>query len=115
MELVGMLIIAAAITPYAIEVLSQLKLQADFMAALPEETRAKLPPHPRSRWLVGAGSLRFQLALWRYVRRDVDTDTPAILDYKRRIRASIRRELGFALGAGLVIALLVAAGWRPPW
>lgn len=110
-----MLIIAVAVAPYAIEVLWQLKLQADFMAALPQETRAKLPPHPRSRWLVGASSVRFFFAVWRYVRRDLDSDSPLLLDYKRRIRASIRREFGFALGAALVIALLFAAGWRPPW
>jgi hypothetical protein len=115
MELVGMLVIAVAIAPYVIEVLSQLKLQARFMAALPEEARAKLPPHPRSPWLVGAGSLRFQLALWRYVRRDLDADPPVIVELKREIRASLRRELGFALGAALVIALLLIAGWRPPW
>jgi hypothetical protein len=115
MELLGMLIIAVAVTPYAVEVLSQLKLQARFMAALPVETRARLPPHPRSPWLVGAGSVRFHLALWRYVRRDLDTDTPALLDLKRRIRASVRRELAFALGAALVITLLFVAGWRPPW
>jgi hypothetical protein len=115
MELVGMLVIAVAVTPYVIEVLSQLKLQARFMAALPEETRAKLPPHPRSPWLVGAGSVRFYLALWRYLRRDLDSDPPAIVALKRRIRASLRRELGFALGAALVIAVLLMAGWRPPW
>jgi hypothetical protein len=115
MELVGMLIIAVALAPYVVEVLSQVKLQADFMAALPPEARAKLPPHPRSPWLVGASSVRFFFALWRYVRRDLDADTPQLLDYKRRIRASIRREIGFALGAGLVIALLFVAGWRPPW
>src|SRR3954470_8950627 len=114
MELVGMLIIAVAVAPYAIEVLSQLKLQARFMAALPEETRARLPPHPRSPWLVGAGSIRFQLALWRYVRRDLPTDTPEVVTLKQRIRASLRRELGFALGAALVITLLFVAGWRPP-
>ena len=110
-----MLVIAVAVTPYVIEVLSQLKLQARFMAALPEETRAKLPPHPRSPWLVGAGSVRFYLALWRYLRRDLDDDPPVVVDLKRRIRASLRRELGFALGAALVIALLLIAGWRPPW
>jgi hypothetical protein len=115
MELVGMLVVAVAVTPYVIEVLSQLKLQARFMAALPDEARAKLPPHPRSPWLVGAGSIRFYLALWRLVRRDVDGDAPLILELKRRIRASLRRELGFALGAALVITLLLVAGWRPPW
>ena len=110
-----MLVIAVAVTPYVIEVLSQLKLQARFMAALPEETRAKLPPHPRSPWLVGAGSVRFYLALWRYLRRDLASDPPVIVELKRRIRASLRRELGFALGAALVITLLLIAGWRPPW
>jgi hypothetical protein len=115
MELAGTLIIAVALAPYIFEVLSQLKLQARFMAALPEETRAKLPRHPRSPWLAGAGGPRFQLALWRYVRQELATDPPVIVDYKRRIRASLRRELGFALGAGAVIALLLIAGWRPPW
>ena len=110
-----MLVIAVAVTPYVIEVLSQLKLQARFMAALPEETRAKLPPHPRSPWLVGAGSVRFYLALWRYLRRDLASDPPVIVELKRRIRASLRRELGFALGAAMVITLLLMAGWRPPW
>jgi hypothetical protein len=38
-----------------------------------------------------------------------------IVALKREIRSSLRRELGFALGAAMVIALLLIAGWRPPW
>jgi hypothetical protein len=109
----GALILALATLPYIIEVLSQLSLQARFVATLPADTRATLPPHPRRPFFVFLGSLRFQLALWRFVRKDLPADPVAVTALKHRMRASLRREALWALLAASVAAVLIAKGWRP--
>ena len=85
----GTLTLALAALPYVIEVLSQLSLQARFVATLPPETRATVPPHSRRPLVVFFGSLRFQLALWRFVRTDLPDDPVAVTALKHRMRASL--------------------------
>lgn len=111
----GLLLLGVAFLPYMIEVMLQVRLQARFLAALSEQARSSLPPHPRNPWLAFLGSLRFQLALWRYVRRHDPDDSVSIATLKRRMRLSLRRELVWAIGALVVLAAFVVAGWRPPY
>lgn len=112
-ELLGTSIVAVAFVPWIIEVIWQLRFQARFIAALPEAFRTKLPRHPRSPWLAFLARPRFHLALWRYARRDLPGDSDEILRMKRAFRASLRRELFWVLGAGCVVTILLAGGWRP--
>lgn len=114
-RLAGSLLLFVAVIPYVVEVLRQVPLQARFLAALPAPTRTALPPHPKNPWLTPAGSVRFFFALWRCARRDAPEDAPEIAVLKRKIRASIRRELAFACVAAGVLTALLAAGWRPLW
>jgi len=114
-DLLGTLLLGAVFLPYTIEVLWQLRLQARFLQALPESVRAALPPHPRRPWLAAAGSVRFFLALWRCARRDLPEDPGPVRALKRKIRASILREMIWGTSALGVIALLVTNGWRPIW
>jgi hypothetical protein len=111
--LAGMLLLAVAFLPCATEVFHQLRLQARFLAALPRLDREALPRHPRRPWLAFLGSTRFQLALWRTFRRDFPDDLPAVAALKRRMRASIRREIAWMAGFVTVLALLLRSGWRP--
>lgn len=103
----------AAFVPYVGEVIFQLFLQGRFLAALPARTRDALPPHPRHPFLAFLGSLRFTLAFWRYVRNDDLDDPGEVRALKRKMRASLRREIVWGiLGVGTLVAL-VACGWRP--
>jgi hypothetical protein len=111
----GSLVLAAAALPYVVEVLRQVPLQTRVMAAMPPETRATLPPHPRRPWLAAFGSVRFFLALFRWALRDSPDDTREILSLKRRMRWSALREGLFALGFVTVLVVLVKTGWRPLW
>jgi hypothetical protein len=112
-EVVGTYVVAAAAVPYVVEILAQLPLLARVMRALPEETRAALPPHPRHPWLAMFGSMRFFFALLRFARRDQPADSAELRALKRRIRATLFREAVFGvLFWGTVIALWVR-GWRP--
>jgi hypothetical protein len=113
--LTGTLIVGAAFLPWAVEVLHQLRLQARFLAALPPLTRAALPRHPRRPWLAFLGSPRFQLALWRCFRRDLGDDPPGVLALKRRMRATLRRELAWSTIFIATLSALLVAGWRPVW
>ena len=114
-SLVGTLLLGVVFIPYIVEVALQLWQQARFLAALPDTARSSLPPHPPHPWLAVLGSLRFQLALWRYIRH-LDADEPdSIAALKRRMRTSLRRELVWAVGGLAVLSTLVASGWRPPW
>jgi hypothetical protein len=112
-SLLGTLIAGLAFLPWIVEVAFQVRLQARFLEALPAETRAALPPHPRRPLLAFLGSMRFQLAVWRAFRRDTPEDPAAVLALKARMRASLRRELAWALGGIAIVAVLVRAGWRP--
>ena len=85
----GTLLVAAAALPYAVEILRQVPLQARFLAILPPETRRSLPPHPRHPWLAPFGSVRFFLALFRYVLRNTPDDPIEVAALKRKMRASI--------------------------
>jgi len=111
----GSLVLAAAALPYVVEVLRQVPLQARVVAAMPAETRAALPPHPRHPWLTIAGSVRFFLALFRWALRDLPDDSPELRTLKRKMRWSAVREALFAAGFVIVLVLEVKAGWRPLW
>ena len=112
-SLFGTLIAALAFLPWVVEVFFQVRLQARFLEALPPETRAALPRHPRRSLLAFLGGPRFELALWRSWRRDVAGDPPALLALKARMRASLRREIAWAAGGLAILAVLARAGWRP--
>jgi len=115
LESLGMLLVAATALPYAIEILRQVPLQARFLAILPPDARAALPPHPRHPWLAPFGSVRFFLALFRYVLRNTPEDPIAVAALKRKMRASMLREGLFAAGLIIVVTALWSAGWRPAW
>ena len=115
LQLAGTLIAAAAAVPYVTEILAQVPLLAQVMAALPADARAKLPPHPRRSWLAVFGSTRFFLALFRYaLRRDPD-DPADVARLKRKMRASAVREGLFGLAFAAVLVVLWRHGWRPAW
>jgi hypothetical protein len=107
------LIACGAAVPYVVEVSSQVPLLARVMAALPDDVRDSLPPHPRRPAWAMFGSTRFFLALLRWARRDQAGDGKLVARLKRKVRASLLREALFA--AGLVVVVVVAwrHGWRP--
>jgi hypothetical protein len=113
--LIGTLILGVIFMPYVVEVLLQARLQARFLAVLPESTRARLPPHPRRPWLACIGSTRFFFALWRCIRRDLPDDPDPVLALKRKMRASVRRAIVWGLCSVGVFVALLAWGWRPFW
>jgi hypothetical protein len=112
-SLLGTLIAGLAFLPWVVEVFFQVRLQARFLEALPPATRAALPAHPRRPLLGFLGSTRFALAVWRSFRRDTPDDPPPVLELKARMRASLRREIVWALGGLGILAVLVHGGWRP--
>jgi hypothetical protein len=114
-ELTGSIVLGVVFLPYVVEVFVQLRLQARFLATLPEPARAALPPHPRHPWLACVGSMRFFLALWRSFRADADGDSPPLRALKGRMRASLNRELIWVAGSAGVLLGLVSQGWRPFW
>ncbi len=112
-QLVGSAIALVAALPYVIEVLSQVPLLTRLMEALPEETRAALPPHPRRSTRAVFGSARFFVALFWYALRDQAADGPALRRLKREVRASACREWLFATLLLAVAVVLWRSGWRP--
>jgi hypothetical protein len=114
-QLTGALVLAAAATPYVVEVLRQVPLQTRVIAALPAATRAALPPHPRRPGLTVFGSVRFFLALFRWALRDAPEDSAEIAGLKRRMRWSALREQLFAAAFVAVLVTLLKVGWRPAW
>lgn len=112
--LLGTLLLGAFALPWTFEVLYQLVLQAGFLRALPLGARAALPRHPRRPALAFLAGARFHLALWRAMRRDQPGDAPAVLGYKRRMRASFQRELVWIGVFATTLVMLLARGWRPP-
>ena len=114
-ELIGSIVLGVTFVPYVVEVFVQLRLQARFLAALPAATRSTLPPHPRQPWFACVGSVRFFLALWRCFRAYADDDPPPVRALKRRMRASLQREIVWVAGTGGVLVGLVCQGWRPLW
>jgi hypothetical protein len=114
-ELTGSLILFGAATPYVVEVLCQVPLQARVMAAMPPAARAALPPHPRRPWLAVFGSVRFFLALFSWALRNAPDDPPEIRALKRKMRWSSVREAAFALLFVTALVVLVKSGWRPLW
>jgi len=112
-SLFGTLIAGLAFLPWIVEVFFQVRLQARFLEALPAEARAALPRHPGRPTLAFLGSPRFALAVWRSFRRDAPDDPPPVLALKARMRASLRREIAWALGGLAIVVALVRAGWRP--
>ena len=114
-ELRGLVIVTLVALPYAVEILLQLPLLTRLMRALPDETRAALPPHPRHPWLAVFGSARFFIALFRFALRDDATDGREILVLKRRARWSALREALFGIAFWATVVVLWRQGWRPPW
>lgn len=114
-EFTGTLIIALVAIPYVVEILGQLPLLARVMRALPAETRAALPRHPRHPWLAMFGSARFFLALLRFALYRAPADAPEIAALKRKIRASVLREALFGIAFCATVVALWRQGWRPPW
>jgi hypothetical protein len=113
LDWVRTLIAAAVAVPYMAEILWQLPLLARVMRALPAETRAALPPHPRRPWLAVFGSARFFVALFRFALRDAPADEPAVRMLKHRMRASAIREALFGVAFWGTVTLLWLQGWRP--
>jgi hypothetical protein len=114
-ELRDTVIAAVVAIPYVVEILLQLPLLTRLMRALPDETRAGLPRHPRHPWLAVFGSARFFVALFRLALRDGATDGPELLLLKRRARASAVRELIFGIAFWTTVVILWRRGWRPLW
>ena len=112
-SLFGTLIAGLAFLPWIVEVFFQVRLQARFLEALSPEARAALPRHPRRPVLAFLGGLRFDVALWRAWRRDAPDDPPPVRALKARMRASLRREIVWALGGLAIVVVLVSGGWRP--
>lgn len=113
--LLGSLLLGLAFVPWTVEVFLQVRLQAQFLAALPHPVRAALPRHPRRPWLAFVSSPQFHLALWRSTRRDLPDDPVEVAVLKHKIRTSLRRELIWSLGGAAVLVALIVAGWRPFW
>ena len=115
LPLQGTLILASLAIPYSVEVFFQVWLQARFLAVLPESVRARLPRHPRRPWLAFLAPLRFQIALLRVALRDLTDDSLEVRAWKRRVRASVWRELFLVSSLILVTIVLLSMGWRPIW
>jgi len=113
--LVGTLVLAPLVLLYTIEVVYQVWLQACFLEAIPAAVRAAFPPHPRRAFFSFFASLRFQFAVLRYARINAPDDAPLTTYWKRRMRASMLREV--ILQACLVVTtgVLLWLGWRPIW
>ena len=111
----GTLILAALVLPYATEVIYQVWLQARFLAVVPSAVRASWPRHPRRPWLSFYASLRFQIAVLRYARRDALDDPPDLAFWKRKMRASMMRESFLLSALAFTTIALLASGWRPIW
>lgn len=107
------LVAAATLMPWVVEMLLQVRLLARYLQALPPKSRAALPPHPRRPWLGFLGGTRFHLAVWRSFRRDRPDDPAPVAALKARMRASLRRELVWAVSGVSTVSVLLAKGWRP--
>jgi hypothetical protein len=112
-DIVQTVVVTLAAIPYIAEILWQLPLLARVMRALPPDTRAALPPHPRRPWLAAFGSARFFLALFRFALRDTPSDEPVVRALKRRMRASAVREAVFGVVFWGTAILCWCQGWRP--
>jgi len=51
--------------------------------------------------------------VWRSFRHDAPGDPEPLLALKARMRASLRRELVWALAGFGALATMLRAGWRP--
>jgi hypothetical protein len=113
--IIGTLVLAPLVLLYTVEVFYQVWLQARFLEAIPAPVRATFPRHPKRVFFSFFASLRFQIAVLRYARLDLPEDAPLTTHWKRRMRASMVREL--ILQASLVVTtgLLLWLGWRPVW
>jgi hypothetical protein len=112
-QLVLSLVIGAAFVPWIVEVLLQVSLLRRFLETLPPDERAALPSHARRPLLGFLGSTRFHIAVWRSFRRDRLGDSGVLAALKRRMRASVWRELCWAAAGVSTLAVLVSCGWRP--
>jgi hypothetical protein len=111
--LLGTLVLAPLVLLYTVEVVYQVWLQARFLEAIPAKTRAAFPRHPRRALFSFFASLRFQIAVLRYARRDLLEDAPLTTHWKRRMRASMFRESILLSCFAVATSVLVWMGWRP--
>jgi hypothetical protein len=111
--LLGTLVLAPLVLLYTGEVFYQVWLQARFLEAIPAEVRAAFPPHPKRAFFSFFASLRFQLAVLRYARSKLPDDTPVTAHWKRRMRASMTRELILQACLAVATGILLWFGWRP--
>jgi hypothetical protein len=94
--------------PYVYEVIAQTIVQARLLRALPDDVRARLPPHPPPERLFFASTAFFS-AFLRLLFADEPNDSPEVERYKKRLRTSLHREVRLSMVALLV--LLAAACW----
>ena len=113
--LVGTLVLAPLVLLYTVEVFYQVWLQARFLEAIPPAIRAAFPPHPRRALFSFFASLRFQFAVLRYARINSPDDAPLTAHWKRRMRASMVRELILQGCLAVSTGVLLWFGWRPVW
>jgi len=111
--LVGTLVLAPLVLLYTVEVFYQVWLQARFLEAIPAAVRAAFPPHPKRALFSFFASLRFQFAVLRYARSNLPDDTPITAHWKRRMRASMVRELSLQACLAIATGVLLWFGWRP--
>jgi hypothetical protein len=113
LTLVGTLALAPLVLLYTIEVFYQVWLQARFLEAIPPDVRAAFPRHPKRALFSFFASLRFQFAVLRYARLNLPDDAPLTTYWKRRMRASMVRELILQACLAVTTGVLVWLGWRP--
>ena len=113
--LVGTLVLAPLVLLYTVEVFHQVWLQARFLEAIPAEVRAAFPPHPKRAFFSFFASLRFQFAVLRYARGKSPGDTAITAHWKRRMRASMVREVSLQISLAIATGILLWLGWRPVW
>lgn len=111
--LLGWTVIAVAFAPWTTEVFLQLRLQTLLLGILPPSQRAALPPHPVDPRLWALSSPRFQRALWRHERRELPSDSEQLLSLKRRLRASLCRQLVWVGTFATTVAVLLGNHWHP--
>lgn len=112
-SLVGTLVLAPLVLLYTGEVFYQVWLQARFLEAIPPAVRASLPNHPRRALFSFFASLRFQFAVLRYARITLPGDDAVTTHWKRRMRASMVREMILLSCFAVALGVLLVVGWRP--
>ena len=92
---------------FLLEVVMQIRLQMKLIPILPVEARHSLPKFPNKQQTSLFASIPFQKAFWDYVFLDHTMDSGDISKLKKKIRASIKRKIAFALIDLIVILALL--------